>query len=330
MSDYVVPLTSPVQLTNLNDIHAVDLHVRYCELVKAYEQLVFPRPSHGALLHGTGRAAEAMDDNATDPQPPGPVCQLLRACGGALTPCRLRAQVRDRNEDKKDYEHKIRAMRTVMSKETVALCVRSGVCACCGLSREAAQTLGRKHSPPPLTPVAGQVWRKREIEPKLEASSVPGSDVELRFAQLQKRLQLMEASLEDERKVNKELEADLQTAVKEGIKYRDHLALMLDIREKDTRAQENIRSRHEQDEARQNATLEASLKEAEKSVEFERAEAQRLQKELDVLEAFVGANREENSSLSAQVLPAPRGPALSLRDLNEPWTDCFTPAGQDT
>jgi hypothetical protein len=43
MSDYVVPLTSPVQLTNIDDIHAVDLHVRYCELVKAYEQLVGAR-----------------------------------------------------------------------------------------------------------------------------------------------------------------------------------------------------------------------------------------------------------------------------------------------
>lgn len=40
MSDVVVPLTSPVHLTNIEDIHAVDLHVRYCELVKAYEHLV--------------------------------------------------------------------------------------------------------------------------------------------------------------------------------------------------------------------------------------------------------------------------------------------------
>ena len=43
----MVPLTSPVQLTNLNDIHAVDLHVRYCELVKAYEQLVCTLPHKG-------------------------------------------------------------------------------------------------------------------------------------------------------------------------------------------------------------------------------------------------------------------------------------------
>ena len=81
MSDYVVPLTSPVQLTNLNDIHAVDLHVRYCELVKAYEQLVFALPSHGAR-----HCTKAMDDHAATPQPPTPVCQLLRACSGALTP----------------------------------------------------------------------------------------------------------------------------------------------------------------------------------------------------------------------------------------------------
>ena len=40
MSNVVVPLTSPVHLTNIEDIHAVDLHVKYCELVKAYEALV--------------------------------------------------------------------------------------------------------------------------------------------------------------------------------------------------------------------------------------------------------------------------------------------------
>jgi len=50
MSDVVVPLTSPVHLTNIEDIHAVDLHVRYCELVKAYEQLVgYPGPCRLAL-----------------------------------------------------------------------------------------------------------------------------------------------------------------------------------------------------------------------------------------------------------------------------------------
>ena len=199
-------------------------------------------------------------------------------------------------------------MRSVMSKDTVASCGRAGrVGAACPLrTRQHASASANLRALPAdtadLVAAAGQVWKKREIEPKFETSSVPGSgsgsgsDLELRFAQLQKRLQVMEASLEDERKVNKELEADLQTAVKEGIKYRDHLALMLDIREKDARAQENIKSKHEQDEARQNATLVASLKEAEKSVEFERAEAQR--------------HRTENSSLSAQVLPHAPGPAL--------------------
>ena len=50
MSDIVVPITSPVHLTNIEDIHAVDLHVKYCELVKAYEQLVCsPSWEHGLL-----------------------------------------------------------------------------------------------------------------------------------------------------------------------------------------------------------------------------------------------------------------------------------------
>ena len=57
---------------------------------------------------------------------------------------------------------------------------------------------------------------------------------------------------------------------------------MLDIREKDARAQGNIKSQNEKEEAAHNATLKASLKEAEKAVEFERAEALRLQTEVKV------------------------------------------------
>ena len=81
MSDYVVPLTSPVQLTNIDDIHAVDLHVRYCELVKAYEQLVGPA---GA---GTQRLAETPSVcGRPRPGRPGRLrsrraeCLLLRVC----------------------------------------------------------------------------------------------------------------------------------------------------------------------------------------------------------------------------------------------------------
>lgn len=138
---------------------------------------------------------------------------------------------------------------------------------------------------------------------------VAGSEIELRYQQLEKRVKVMETSLADERKLNKELEADLQTAgtnqccvyssaysslltatktqltahlVDEGIKYRDHLARMLDIREKDARAQGNIKSQNEKEEAAHNATLKASLREAEKVVEFERADALRLQTEVKV------------------------------------------------
>ena len=116
-----------------------------------------------------------------------------------------------------------------------------------------------------------------------------------------KRLEVMEASLAAERKINKELEADLQTAVNEGIKYRDHLARMLEIREKDERAQKNIKSQQDDDDRMQNATLVASLKEAEKAVQFERAEALRLQSDIQIIQKLATSSQEENSSLYAQV-----------------------------
>jgi hypothetical protein len=116
-----------------------------------------------------------------------------------------------------------------------------------------------------------------------------------------KRLEVMEASLAAERKINKELEADLQTAVNEGIKYRDHLARMLEIREKDERAQKNIKSQQDDDDRMQNATLVASLKEAEKAVQFERAEALRLQSDIQIIQKLATSSQEENSSLYVQV-----------------------------
>jgi hypothetical protein len=111
----------------------------------------------------------------------------------------------------------------------------------------------------------------------------------------------MESSLANERKINTELEADLQTAVSEGIKYRDHLARMLEIREKDERAQQHIKIAQDQDEKTQTTTLAASLKEAEKSVQLEREEARRLQKEIKSLEQLAASSQEENLSLHAQV-----------------------------
>ena len=97
-----------------------------------------------------------------------------------------------------------------------------------------------------------------------------GSELEVRYAQLEKRNQVLEASLHNERKVNKELEADLQTAVKEGIKYRDHLARMLDLREKDTKEQENAKQK-DKDERHQRAAMATSLHEAERALEQERS-----------------------------------------------------------
>lgn len=91
MSDVVVPLTSPVHLTNIEDIHAVDLHVRYCELVKAYEHLV-------STL--------------------GPTADLCNSSTPRPFDC-FHGQVRDKNQEKKSYEQQVSAMRDVMAKETV-------------------------------------------------------------------------------------------------------------------------------------------------------------------------------------------------------------------
>ena len=152
-----------------------------------------------------------------------------------------------------------------------------------------------------LTICSIQTWRRREIEPKIANPKTAESELEVRYLQMEKRMEVMEASLAAERKINKELEADLQTAVNEGIKYRDHLARMVEIREKDERAQKNIKSKQDHDDKVQNATLAASLKEAEKSVQFERAEALRMESEIQSLQALASSSQEENSSLHAQV-----------------------------
>jgi len=194
-------------------------------------------------------------------------------------------QVRDRNQDKKTHEQQVTAMRSVISRDTVTFPSNSS---------DAKRSFVRGSYSHAHQFVQG--WRKREIEPKVQASSLPGSELEVRYAQLEKRQNILEASLEDERRINKELEADLQDAVHEGIKYRDHLARMLDIREKDTKAQENLKYRQEQDESRQNAALLASLREAEKAVEFERSEALRLQNGLAAYETKVSSQSAPNVS----------------------------------
>ncbi len=50
-----------------------------------------------------------------------------------------------------------------------------------------------------------------------------GSDFEFRIHQLQSRGSLLESSLNEQRKINLDLESDLTIALAEGIKYRDSL-----------------------------------------------------------------------------------------------------------
>jgi hypothetical protein len=83
MSDIVVPITSPVHLTNIEDIHAVDLHVKYCELVKAYEQLVCsPSWEHGLLGSSELQCCVSVSllslgSSGDEPFPPHFFCRIL-------------------------------------------------------------------------------------------------------------------------------------------------------------------------------------------------------------------------------------------------------------
>lgn len=147
-----------------------------------------------------------------------------------------------------------------------------------------------------------QTWRKRDIEPKYETCRAAGPELELRYQQLEKRVKVLEESLDNAQRINKELEVDLQTAINEGIKYRDHLACMLDIREKDAKAQGNIKTAQEKENAAQGATLLASLKKAEEEVEFERSRVLNLQNEVNALESAVATKHDEGNERSVQVL----------------------------
>jgi len=148
------------------------------------------------------------------------------------------------------------------------------------------------------TSISMQTWRKRDIEPKYETCRAAGPELELRYQQLEKRVKVLEESLDNAQRINKELEVDLQTAINEGIKYRDHLACMLDIREKDAKAQGNIKTAQEKENAAQGATLLASLKKAEEEVEFERSRVLNLQNKVSSL---VASKHDEDSEKAAQV-----------------------------
>jgi hypothetical protein len=58
-----------------------------------------------------------------------------------------------------------------------------------------------------------------------------GSDFEFRLHQLQSKEALLESSLNEQRQINLDLESDLKIALAEGIKYRDSLKKIIEIRE---------------------------------------------------------------------------------------------------
>jgi hypothetical protein len=201
--------------------------------------------------------------------------------------------MRDRNYDKKSYDQQISAMRSVIAKETVSSSPPLPLISVAERLLLHISALARSD-----TSISMQTWRKRDIEPKYEACRAAGPELELRYQQLEKRVKVLEESLDNAQRINKELEVDLQTAINEGIKYRDHLACMLDIREKDAKAQGNIKTAQEKENAAQGATLLASLKKAEEEVEFERSRVLNLQNEVN---ALVVSKHDEDSKNAAQV-----------------------------
>ena len=63
------------------------------------------------------------------------------------------------------------------------------------------------------------------------SSDEDSSQFQLQIQQLQARVTLLESSLNEQRKIYLELVADLKIALAEGIKYRDSLKKMIEIRE---------------------------------------------------------------------------------------------------
>jgi len=107
--------------------------------------------------------------------------------------------------------------------------------------------------------------------PKQEAAIQFGALPSLcpRCPDLEKRVKILEKSLNDTQKINQELEIDLRTAINEGTKYRDYLSRILDTHDQNARAQGDAKMEQEMEEDTQSATLLASLKQTQKTAECE-------------------------------------------------------------
>jgi hypothetical protein len=211
MSDLSLPLTSPVFLTDLED---VDVHARYCELLKAYETVV---------------------------------------------------QLRD--EEKKQAHRTINAIQT------------------------AAERLGNMQLKAGTRRSTGQI--------AVRSGTV--ADQDLRIHVLESKVELLQAGLEESRGYCAEVEQDLKTALEDGVRYRDNLKKMIELRERETskRLQED-----EAASAAATAELQAVLQVLSKTkteLENEKSESNNLRQTLRELTAKAFA-KELNANEEAQLL----------------------------
>lgn len=145
MSGMIVPLTSPVYLTGLEDAtETVDLHTRYCELLKGYQGLL-----------------------------------------------------EQREEERRQSKRMIAAFQT------------------------ASERVGTLHF---------SSGRNRHSAP---IGSVDGCVKEMKSRQLEEKVRIMHKGLEEAKRLHADLESDLQTAIQQGVEYRNTLAKMVEIRERE-------------------------------------------------------------------------------------------------
>jgi hypothetical protein len=197
MSDLSLPLTSPVFLTGLED---VDIHGRYCELLKAYE-----------------------------------------------------AVVELRETEKRQAHQKISAIQTAAER-------MSGIQMKAGARRSTAASY------------RGGGYAEQD----------------LRIQVLESKVELLQTALDESRGYCAELENDLKTAIGEGVKYRDSLKKIIELREREA----SKRSQEDEEAKKELSFLTGALESTKSQLDEERKESAALRQTLRDLTAKAFAKDE--------------------------------------
>jgi chromosome segregation ATPase len=131
-------------------------------------------------------------------------------------------------------------------------------------------------------------------------------ELEMKVEQLEAKVKLLESGIDLSRKANEELEADLGTALEDGVRYRDSLSKMIEIRERELgyRAQEEalaLSGGGIKAAAAEVTKLKRELASAGQLLEKEKAESKLLSNQVAELSAGHRAVHEDASMLRAQV-----------------------------